>query len=338
MDTHHNFTTTLRAGTLAHASAAAEAAASRMTWTEYLQSKATNTLRAQRADLNGFSTFLESIGVVGAPTAEQLQQGPEAWAHVSPGLLQAFREWMMQQGFATSTVNRRLASVKAYAGMAGIDVIGVKGFGHKAGRNRDEKRAGVGIPTRVGHKKAYKAVQLTFEGAQALRSRTDTPQGRRDALMMALLLDHGLRVGEVAGLTVDCFNLHEGVLTFYRPKVDKVQKHRLTPATQKALAAYAPEMATLAPTDKVLRSSIKGGTLSHEGMTDRAITQRVRDLGKAIGIDNLSAHDCRHYWATRATEAGTHPRRLQQAGGWNSPAMVYRYVAEAEIANEGVLL
>ncbi len=29
---------------------------------------------------------------------------------------------------------------------------------------------------------------------------------------------------------------------------------------------------------------------------------------------------------------------LQQAGGWNDPAMVMRYVDEAEIANEGVIL
>jgi integrase len=57
-----------------------------------------------------------------------------------------------------------------------------------------------------------------------------------------------------------------------------------------------------------------------------------------VGIDNLSAHDCRHYWATRATQLGTHPRALQQAGGWNSPAMVMRYVDESEIANEGVVV
>jgi hypothetical protein len=29
---------------------------------------------------------------------------------------------------------------------------------------------------------------------------------------------------------------------------------------------------------------------------------------------------------------------LQQAGGWNSPAMVMRYVDESEIANAGVNL
>jgi integrase len=73
-------------------------------------------------------------------------------------------------------------------------------------------------------------------------------------------------------------------------------------------------------------------------MGERAITGRVRELGQSVGIDNLSAHDCRHYWATRATQLGTHPRALQQAGGWNSPAMVMRYVDESEIANAGVIV
>ena len=88
----------------------------------------------------------------------------------------------------------------------------------------------------------------------------------------------------------------------------------------------------------ILRGSRKGGELTDAGMTERAITKRVRVLGQGLGIPNLSTHDCRHYWATRATEQGTHPRRLQQAGGWNSPAMVMRYVNEADIANDGVIL
>lgn len=88
----------------------------------------------------------------------------------------------------------------------------------------------------------------------------------------------------------------------------------------------------------ILRGSRKGGELTEAGMSERAITARVRQLGKRLGIANLSAHDCRHYWATRATTMGTHPKALQQAGGWNSPAMVMRYVNESEIANDGVKL
>jgi integrase len=73
-------------------------------------------------------------------------------------------------------------------------------------------------------------------------------------------------------------------------------------------------------------------------MSARAITARVRELGEAVGVKGLSAHDCRHYWATRAAREGTPIDRLQDAGGWASPAMPLRYVEAAKIANEGVKL
>ena len=65
---------------------------------------------------------------------------------------------------------------------------------------------------------------------------------------------------------------------------------------------------------------------------------RVHDLGAAVGLVGLSAHDLRHYWATRAARSGTPLDRLQDAGGWASPAMPLRYVETAKIANQGVLL
>jgi integrase len=52
---------------------------------------------------------------------------------------------------------------------------------------------------------------------------------------MCLLLDHGLRCGEVALLEVTHDDLKAGELRFYRPKVDKVQIHRLTADAKHAL-------------------------------------------------------------------------------------------------------
>jgi len=246
----------------------------------------------------------------------------------------------MSQGYSIATVNRRLTTVKTYAKLGAAsdpDIATVRGFGHKQGRNRDAKRAESGVQTRVGHKKPYKAVMLTQSKAKALKTHPDTPQGRRDTLLMCLLLDHGLRCGEVAGLQVADFDLAAGMMHFYRPKVDKMQTHKLTGDTLRALLAWV-ESGDCPAMGPVLRGSRKGGALTAAGMTERAITARVRELGQRLGIANLSAHDCRHYWATRATQQGTHPKALQQAGGWNSPAMVMRYVNETEVANEGVIL
>lgn len=79
----------------------------------------------------------------------------------------------------------------------------------------------------------------------------------------------------------------------------------------------------------------KGGSLTDTGMTEWSISQRVRTLGERIGLDGLSAHDCRHYWATYWADK-VDVLRLQEAGGWSSLAMPRRYVEESEIANEGM--
>lgn len=339
---------------LTRAGQAANEAASRLAFEEYRANRPAHTLRAQQSDLANFAAFLVEAGVSNVPGSETLMAEPGAWYGVTHGLILAYREWLMAKGYAISTVNRRLATVKTYArlALAGADgqeptaggaanelekIKAVRGFGHKHGRNRDARRRENGMPTRVGAKKPYKAVSLTPMQAKLLKNQPATPQGRRDALLMCLLLDHGLRCGEVALLEVTDFDLQAGTMTFYRPKVDKRQTHKLTSDTLLALRAWF-ESGDAPKQGKLLRGSRKGGALTHTGMSERAITGRVRELGQSIGIEKLSAHDCRHYWATRATQLGTHPRALQQAGGWNSPVMVMRYVDESEIANEGVMI
>jgi len=68
------------------------------------------------------------------------------------------------------------------------------------------------------------------------------------------------------------------------------------------------------------------------------LNQRVRVLGEVVGLEGLSAHDCRHYLATSAARHGTDPFVLQEAGGWSSLAMPRRYVEANDIANQGVRL
>ncbi|MEZ4617743.1 MAG: site-specific integrase [Caldilineaceae bacterium] len=169
------------------------------------------------------------------------------------------------------------------------------------------------------------------------RTPADTPQGRRDALLMCLLLDHGLRVGEVADLTVDAFNLKAGKLVFYRDKVEKTQTHKLTADTLRAIRNYI-EAGDVPAVGSLLRGSRKDGSLTHAGMSVVAITARVKRLGEEIGVEGLSAHDCRHYWATDANRNGTDPFALLQAGGWTSMQTVQRYVDASKVANDGVKL
>jgi integrase len=144
-------------------------------------------------------------------------------------------------------------------------------------------------------------------------------------------------VGEVAALARSDFNLAERELRFFRSKVNKEQVHHLTRDTLSALAAYI-ENGDAPVEGLILRRSKKNEELGAPGMSERAVTARVRLLGERLGVAGLSAHDCRHYWATSAARHGTDPFVLQEAGGWSSLAMPRRYVEENAVANEGVKL
>jgi integrase len=325
---------------------AANHAAAQYIFEDYRARRSANTLRRQQADLDLFRQYLTAVNAL---PALDFARTPDAWRGMTWGLIAGFVQWQMQQGYAVASINVRLSTVKKYAALAfqagAIDttehalIRTVTGYTFKESKQVDEKRSVQGVNTRKGAKKA-EAVPIHHDAAKNLKSgHPDTPQGRRDALLMCLLLDHGLRCGEVALLKAGNFNLTDGTFTFHRPKVDKVQTHNLTPDTRRALKAWIDfgdcPLAAEAP---ILRGSTKGGALTLGGMTERAITKRVAELGKRHGLIGLSAHDCRHYWATRASRKGTDPFALQEAGGWNSLAMPRRYVEAARIANEGVKL
>jgi len=305
---------------------------------DYRSRRAEETLRRQDADLALFHEFLEFIDL----RTGDLANDPGAWRPVTWGLVEAFVKWQLKEGYAIKSINVHLSSVKTYARMAMqcgtvtpqeyALIRAVQGYSYREQVRIDQKRP----VRRIGFKKE-EPVKLTPEQAQQLKEQPPTPQGRRDRLLMCLLLDHGLRVGEAAGLAVPDLDAVEGVLRFYRPKVSKEQVHRLTRETLQAVKDCL-RNGELLPGGLLLRRSKKNEELGTPGMSQRAITARVRLLGERLGIAGLSAHDCRHYWATSAARHGTDPFVLQEAGGWNSLAMPRRYVEENDIANEGVKL
>lgn len=322
---------------LAAAGAAANHAAARGVFTDYRSRKAAGTRRAQDADLGRWAQYLADVGATSCPG---WADDPECWRGVSWGLVEAFVRWQQARGYTVASINRALSTVKTYAKLAtkagALDpqaytlIRAVAGYGRTEGRRMDEGRA----QTRMSGKKAT-AVLLALDQVRALKAQPDTPQGRRDALLICLLADHGLRVGEVALLRVEHFDRRAGTFTFYRPKVDKIQTHKMTADTARALGAYLDQDGPALPAGPLLQGSKKGGALAGE-MTERAINARVGVLGERIGVKGLSPHDLRHYWATDAARNGTPIDRLQDAGGWSSPAMPLHYVEAAAIANEGV--
>jgi integrase len=320
----------------------ANKAAAQATFTEYRERKAANTVRRQDADLALFAQYLQEAGL----EVSSFATDPTAWRGITWGLVEGFVRWQLLKGYSVESVNVRLSTVKTYAqlslragtlDMAAYAMIRtVKGYSHKETKRIDEKRKDDGLAVRKGTKKAH-AVVITDNQAAQLMADDGTSKGRRDALLMCLMLDHGLRVGEIATLQVTDFDLKARRLVFYRQKVDKTQTHRLTDRTLQRARSYF----RIAPQEgNVWRHADRKGRkgLTTQGLSERGINKRVELLGRKIGIDRLSPHDCRHYWVTKAARSGTPLKNLQEAGGWNSPAMPLHYIEAEQVANEGVIL
>jgi site-specific recombinase XerD len=300
------------------ASHSISAASAHSHFNDYHSRCAEQTLRRQEADLLLFREFVEGTGI----HTHDLFSEASAWRVVSWTLVEAFNKWQLEKGYALTSVNVRLSSIKSYARLAMqvgtltpqeyALIRGVQGYTNREQTRIDQHRQ----VNRIGTKKSQ-PIKLTPEQAEALKDQPDTPQGRRDTLMMCLLLDHGLRVSEASALSLNNFDLTEGVLRFSRVRVNKEQIQPISPATMSALntcmAAHE-----LINGGLLLRRSKNNEGLGETGMSDRAITGRVHYLGEKLGILGLSANDCRYYWSLSASHPGNAPLGLHQNGEWSS--------------------
>ena len=319
--------------TIEQAAEAAEAAREHHLLKNYQDERSAETLERQRYDLALFTRYLESVYVRPGDFYSDL----DAWRHVNASLIDGFKQWMKREGYAIGSINVRLATVKAYCKLAHdariigtseyTRIQGVQGIPHKSAVHVDKKRKGNTRRQYAGHAttKKAQAVDIPDEALPLLKHPNTGELAARDSLLMCILLDHGLRVGEVAILKKTHINLTNRLLTFDRPKVSKDdQLHLLTDDTYAAAAAYLPTI----PDEQ-------------ESLFDLAVTsiqERVRMLGKAAGIPNLSPHDCRHSYADRAARGGATLDELMQAGGWTNYQTPLGYLKRRAISNDGIKL
>jgi integrase len=309
----------------------------------YHQTKAKNTLQRQQYDLQVFSTYLAQAGIT--RSADDLYLDAEAWRGMNAGLLEGFKVWMLNEGYAIGSVNLRLSTIRKHCELAHVaGVLSsqdlaliklVKGFRYSEGTNIDRNRIEQGRVTRIGAKKAtpvsvpkQKALRLKHATTPGERTRDrDQLLEQRDALLMCLLIEHALRVSEIVALNASSIDLDAGTLTVYRSKTYSHDTYELMPRTREAAAVYLPLIDPQGP----LFSGYDGKRITRYGIFDR-----VRQLGRLVGIDNLSPHDLRHFWTIDAFRNGNGIDLIQRYGGWNSPAMPLRYAKIFGVMNKGL--
>ena len=347
----------------------ANRAAGQNIFQRYLSEKSVNTVKRHARDLELFAEYLIDAQIP-LENGADFQTNPNTWRGVTWGIVEGFVQWLLQEEYAIASVNARLSTVRTYAQMAvkagvvdrqeGILIQSVKGYSRQGGLNVNERRQQTRkqtvtyaykpegkkssvVVTRRSTKKR-KPTLLHEAQAEALKQvQNNSPQAWRDALLLYLLLDHGLRASEIALLKAGDINLNTRQITFYRPKVKGTEHerttHKLTLETYQVATTYIGSFyppplladgALILATTRLLKNG-EGGLLLAEGLNRVRISERVAWLGKKLGVPKLSAHDCRHYCATKMARLGYGVDELMAWFGWTSAQTAMRYVTAVDV-------
>jgi len=178
------------------------------------------------------------------------------------------------------------------------------------------------VPSRVPKAMSKEECELLL----ATASRSAFPE--RDTLALLLTLTAGLRLAEIAGLTLSSIIYQDGALT-HLLVLGKGNKERVVPTNERlnqALDAYLPERATkaqslLQPSEALLLS--QRGPFSRDGLS-----QLFDTLVKRAGlkVPGRRVHACRHSFATHVLAAGADILSVSELMGHSSVSTTQVYL------------
>ena len=149
-----------------------------------------------------------------------------------------------------------------------------------------------------------------------------SPSDIRNQTLFMILLDTGLRIGELINLKLDGVHMDEG----YLKVTGKGKRERIVPignnaqrALQRYLFRFKPKPNNPA-IDNVFLST------SSQPLTENSMKLMFTRLAKRSGVPRLHAHLCRHTFATRFLVNGGDVFSLQQILGHSTLTMVSHYV------------
>ena len=175
---------------------------------------------------------------------------------------------------------------------------------------------------------------LTREQAKELLAVPDrsTLKGKRDYVILALLVGCALRRQELATLDVETIQLREGrwVLVDLEGKGRRVRTVAIPVWVKQGINAWM--TAAGIEDGRLLRSISKGGKIG-ETLSDWAVWSVVEQSAKEIGIERFGAHDLRRTCAKLCRKAGGDLEQIKFLLGHSSIQTTERYLgSEQEIA------
>ena len=263
-----------------------------------------HTLRCYEDDLTQYGTFLtETFGEGEDPSAS------------GPSRLRRYSAWLASQGYAPSTIARRLASLRSYFR-----------FLRRRGVVSSDPAAGLRNPKQARRLPRLLRVDEVIRLLDTVP--VDTPAGVRDRAMLETLYGGGLRVSELVGLDLADLDL-ESELVRVR---GKGRRERLGPIGQMANAwirRWIPLREPKVPREPALFLNQRGTRLTARSV-GRLLEQHLARAGLA---DAASPHTLRHSFATHLLDSGADLRSVQELLGHRklTTTQIYTHVTQDRI-------
>lgn len=151
---------------------------------------------------------------------------------------------------------------------------------------------------------------------------------RRDEAIVRLMLETGMRAGEVCDLTTDSINLPAGLVTVVRGKGGKGRVVPISAQTGRALDRYMrARRGHLLADSRALWVGDRGKTLAYFGLH-----KTLKWRAELAGIPVFTPHVLRHTAASRWLAAGGSEGGLMAVAGWSTRDMIDRYTQDTAAA------
>lgn len=158
-------------------------------------------------------------------------------------------------------------------------------------------------------------------------------KGKRDYVILALLVGCALRRQELANLSIEDIQMREGrwVIADLRGKGGRVRTVAVPIWVKQGINAWT--TAAEIEDGRLLRSISKSGKLNGDTLSDWAVWSVVEQSAKQIGIEHFGAHDLRRTCAKLCRKAGGDLEQIKFLLGHSSIQTTERYLgSEQEIA------
>ncbi len=259
---------------------------------EYDQHASEHTIQAYRTDLQQFLAVIKAQSGTGIAPGE-----------LSEALIQRYSDWLHDQGYKQSTISRKFAALRSF--LQYLHDVGLREEVGPIGGLKVPYRPRK-IPRMLNHDELNRLLA-------APRS-SRTPGGLRDAAILDLLYEGGLRATELVNLRLADVHLSQARLRHPSHSNESISIPGSIESIRSYLQDGRPHLVR-DPFEDVLFLNQRG-----KGLTRQGLWLVVKRWAASAGIKGaLSPHTLRHTRARDLLDRGVNRREVQRFLGLSSP-------------------